>query len=407
MRIFLVVIDSFGIGFLPDADLYGDVGANTAVGIGRAVGGVRWPNLQRMGLGNIAKMTGADIPGCPPEDETTAVFTALREKSPGKDTTTGHWEIAGMILEKPFPVFPADFPSFPDELVDAFIDETGLPGILGNMAASGTEIIKRLGARHIETGKPICYTSADSVFQIAAHIDVFPLKDLYALCECARRLCDSYNVGRVIARPFEGSVGNFRRTRDRHDWSIDLPGKSLLDFLRDRGVQTVGIGKIGSIFNEQGIDISYHDGGNKACISRMLELAAKSSERDMFVFVNLVDTDMIYGHRRDPRGYHDAVAQIDLVIPELKRRLGKGDFLLITADHGCDPTFKGTDHTREYVPALLGGIGWESRPASINRISIRDSLADLSATTQVLFGLDPPLGNGVSFPEKFLKQAAL
>jgi len=403
MRGFLIVIDSFGIGSLPDADLYGDVGANTAVGIGRAVGGVQWPNLQAMGLGNIASLIETDIPGCLPESETTAVFTSLREKSPGKDTTTGHWEIAGMVLEKAFPVFPADYPSFPDELIDAFIAETEVAGILGNIAASGTEIINKLGGRHIETRKPICYTSADSVFQIATHVDVFSVKELYVLCECARKLCDSYNVGRVIARPFEGSVGNFRRTSDRHDWSIDLPGKSLLDYLRDRGVQTVAIGKIDSIFNGQGIDVSYHDKGNDACIARMLEVATSSSEQDMFVFVNLVDTDMIYGHRRDPQGYHDAVARIDSVIPELEAHLEKGDFLLVTADHGCDPTFKGTDHTREYVPALLRRVGWESRMATLNGLSVRDSFADLSATTQTLFGLNP-LGNGVSFPQNFLNQ---
>jgi len=401
MKFFLIVIDSFGIGFLPDADIYGDVGANTAVGIGKAVGGVRWPNLQAMGLGNIASLIGAEIPGCPPVDETTAVFTALRERSPGKDTTTGHWEIAGMILERAFPVFPTDYPSFPNDLVDDFIAETGVPGILGNMAASGTEIISRLGARHIETRKPICYTSADSVFQIAAHVDVFPLEELYALCECARRLCDDYNVGRVIARPFEGSVGNFRRTNDRHDWSIDLPGKSLLDFLSNRGVQTVGIGKIASIFNGQGIDVSYHDSGNKACIVRMLEVAANPSGQDMFVFVNLVDTDMIYGHRRDPQGYHDAVARIDSVVQELGARLELGDFLLITADHGCDPTFRGTDHTREHVPALLSRVGWEPRAAFLNRLGIRDSFADLSATTQRLFGLTPR-GEGIPFPKKLL-----
>jgi len=403
MKVFLIVIDSFGIGFLPDADIYGDVGANTAVGIGKAVGGALWPNLQAMGLGNIASLTGAHIPGCLPVDETTAVFTALRERSPGKDTTTGHWEIAGMVLEKAFPVFPADYPSFPNDLVDAFVSETGVSGILGNIAASGTEIIKRLGARHIETRKPICYTSADSVFQIAAHVDVFSLEELYALCRCARRLCDDYNVGRVIARPFEGPLGDFRRTSDRHDWSINLPGKSLLDFLRDRGVQTVGIGKIPSIFNGQGIDVPYHEGGNRACIARMLEVAAVSGKQDMFVFVNLVDTDMIYGHRRDPQGYHDAVARIDSAIPELRARLEEGDFLIITADHGCDPTFGGTDHTREYVPALLSRIGWEPRAAALNGLDIRDSFADLSATTQRLFGLTP-LGEGVPFPKNLLNR---
>ena len=396
MQIYLLVIDSFGIGALPDAASYGDEGSNTAAGIGRAVGGASWPNMQAMGLGNAALLTGEAIQGCPALPETTARFGVMKEKSPGKDTTTGHWEMAGIVLDKAFPVFPADYPSFPPELVDAFVKQTGVPGILGNKAASGTAIIEELGPEHLETGKPICYTSADSVFQIAAHSDIFGKDELYRLCEIARELCDEYYVGRVIARPFEGDAGGFSRTRDRHDWSIDLPGKTLLDFLRDGNVETVAIGKIGSIFNEQGIDVSWHDAGNPACMERTLKVAGEAASADRFVFVNLVDTDMIYGHRRDPQGYHDAVAAIDSFLPDLESKLRAGDVIVITGDHGCDPTFTGTDHTREYVPVLFRIVGEAAAPASDNTVGIRESFADLSAAVQISFGKQPQ-GAGNAF----------
>ncbi|MDT8299203.1 MAG: phosphopentomutase [Spirochaetaceae bacterium] len=396
MNVFLLVIDSFGIGALPDADAYGDEGSNTAAGIGSAVGGADWPNLEAMGLGNAAALAGREIPGCPPAAQPTALFGAMREKSPGKDTTTGHWEMAGIVLKKAFPVFPQDPPSFPEEMIRLFVKETGIPGILGNKAASGTAIIEELGEEHLKTKKPICYTSADSVFQIAAHDSIYPVKELYRLCESARRLCDAYNVGRVIARPFTGNPGAFSRTKDRHDWSIELPGKTILDYLKERGVQTHAVGKIGSIFNEQGIDVSHHDSGNEACIARTLELAEAEEQGDRFVFVNLVDTDMIYGHRRDARGYHDAVAAIDGILPELESRLNPGDVYIITGDHGCDPTFRGTDHTREHVPMLMRIVGESGGPASKMDVGIRDSFADLSASIQVLLGKDP-LGEGISF----------
>ncbi|MCK5737442.1 MAG: phosphopentomutase [Spirochaetaceae bacterium] len=396
MNVFLIVIDSFGIGALPDASQYGDTGSNTAVGIGKAVGGAQWPNLQKMGLGNIAELTGETIPGCPPAGEVSALFGAMRERSPGKDTTTGHWEMAGIVLKKAFPVFPGDYPSFPEELINAFMAETGVPGILGNKAASGTAIIEELGDEHLKTGRPICYTSADSVFQIAAHNDIYPVKELYRLCEIARKLCDSYNVGRVIARPFEGTPGNFNRTSDRHDWSIELPGETLLDYLRSEEVETVAVGKIGSIFNEQGIDISYHDAGNEACLKKTFEIAREETDKDRFVFINLVDTDMIYGHRRNPQGYHDAVAAIDLLLPELEALMNKGDILVITGDHGCDPTFKGTDHTREHVPVLFRTIGAHSVSSEDASLGVRESFADLSVSIQKAFG-KKGLGEGLSF----------
>lgn len=400
MKAFLLVIDSFGIGALPDASDYGDLGSNTAAGIGRAIGSVTWPNLEAMGLGNVAELTGELIPGCPPSAETTAAFAAMAEKSPGKDTTTGHWEMAGIVLEKAFPVFPGDYPSFPEKLVDDFVSVTAVSGILGNKAASGTAIIEELGEEHLRSRKPICYTSADSVFQIAAHTDIYPIPKLYRLCEEARKLCDPYNVGRVIARPFEGSPGNFKRTKDRHDWSIDLPEKTLMDHLRDGGVETVAVGKIGSIFNEQGIDISHHDAGNAACMKRTLEIAGEDSGKDRFVFVNLVDTDMIYGHRRDPQGYHDAVAVIDAMLPSLESKLDDGDLLIVTGDHGCDPTFKGTDHTREYVPLLVRTAGSPPRRSDMMNLGIRESFADLSATLQAVYGKSPKgAGNQFNMPK--------
>lgn len=396
MRVFVLVIDSFGIGALPDAAKYGDTGANTAVGIGKAVGGVNWPNLQSWGLGNAASLVDRPVAGCPPVPCTGSQFGGMREKSPGKDTTTGHWELAGIELEEPFHNFPEEFPSFPDALIRDFVAETGVSGILGNKAASGTVIIEELGEEHLRTGKPICYTSADSVFQIAAHVDVFPKDELYRLCEIARRLCDPYQVGRTIARPFEGKPGSFSRTKDRHDWSIDLPNKSLLDFLHEEGVQTVGVGKIGSIFNEQGIEISYHDAGNPACLERIISIAGEKSSRDQFVFVNLVDTDMIYGHRRDPQGYHDAVAAIDSALPLITQKLDRDDFIIITADHGCDPTFKGTDHTREHVPILVNRIASPPQQADDNSLGIREGFSDLSASIQHMFGKEIK-GPGTSF----------
>ena len=396
MRVFLLVIDSFGIGALPDAEQYGDTGSNTAVNIGKAVGGAAWPNLQKMGLGNIAELTGETIPGCPPAEQSRAMFGAMRERSPGKDTTTGHWEMAGIVLEKAFPVFPGEAPSFPEKLINDFLNETGVPGILGNKAASGTAIIEELGEEHLKSRKPICYTSADSVFQIAAHSDIYPSAELYKLCETARKLCDPYNVGRVIARPFEGAPGNFNRTKDRHDWSIELPGKMLLDYLRDEGIETVAVGKIGSIFNEQGIDVSHHDAGNEACIRKIFEIAREKTDKDQFVFVNLVDTDMIYGHRRNPQGYHDAVAVIDAVLPELESLLDDGDVLVITGDHGCDPTFKGTDHTREHVPLIFKTSGSDLLGAEKASLGVRKSFSDLSVSIQKAFGKKPQ-GNGTVF----------
>jgi len=379
VRAFLLVIDSFGIGALPDAEQYGDAGSNTAVHIGQAVGGVKWPNLTKMGLGNAARLLGEDLLGAPVQTKPLASFGVMREVSPGKDTTTGHWELAGFQLEKPFPVFPSAYPSFPKALLDRLTASSGYQ-FIGSKAASGTEIIEELGAEHVRTKKPIAYTSGDSVFQIAAHEDVLSQAQLYELCEKARIVCDDWTVGRVIARPFRGVPGAFERTAGRHDYSYRLPGPSILDHLRDAGVETVAVGKISDIFNHQGVDVSHPDKGNPACLDRTLSLAKAVSKNPQFVFVNLVDTDMVYGHRRDPRGYHDSVAATDTALTELMAQMKADDLLMITADHGCDPTFRGSDHTREHVPLLVYRPGHPGRD-----LGIRDSFADVAQTLAAWF----------------------
>ena len=380
MRAVVLVIDSFGIGELPDADKYGDRGANTALHISEGVeGGADWPNLQKLGLGNASMLLDNELKGCPPEVRPEASYGVMMEASPGKDTTTGHWELAGITLEKAFPVFPADYPSFPPELVSDFEAATGRK-IIGNKAASGTAIIEELGAEHMETGALICYTSADSVFQIAAHEDIVPVDELYSICETARKLCDPYMVGRIIARPFEGKPGAFVRTSRRHDYSIALPEESVLDHLKANGVKTTAVGKIGDIFNQQGIDKSWPDKGNPACLARTIELIRGGGEVDEFIFVNLVDTDMVYGHRRDVQGYHDAVREVDSRLPEIMELLSDGDLLVITADHGCDPSFRGTDHTREHVPLLCWKKGGAGFP-----LGIRKSFTDLAQSLTAFF----------------------
>lgn len=381
MRAVIIVIDSFGIGYLPDADRYGDEGANTALHICETVGGARWDTLKKMGLGNASMLLGNNLPGCESVPSPIADYGVMREKSPGKDTTTGHWEIAGLELTRPFTVFPPEYPSFPEKLTEAFIKAVGR-GILGNKAASGTAIIEELGEEHIKTGKPIVYTSGDSVFQIAAHEDVIPVEELYEICRAARELCDEYQVGRVIARPFIGKPGSFKRTGGRRDFSIAYDGVSLFDFLKERGINTVGVGKIGDIFGERGINDSYHDKGNPACMARTEELLKEKPEDREFIFVNYVDTDMNYGHRRDPKGYHDAVKAVDEHLSRVIDLLGDDDLLIVTADHGCDPTFRGTDHTREHVPVLSF-----RKTGGGKSLGTRDQFSDIAASVSAYFGL--------------------
>lgn len=386
----IIVIDSFGIGELPDAGDFGDKGSNTALHICETIKGPKWPVLKKLGLGNCSRLLGNDLPGCEAVEKPVASFGVMQEVSPGKDTTTGHWEIAGIQLEKAFPVFPSAYPSFPEKLVSDFIEQTGCKGVLGNKSASGTAIIDELGKEHLETGYPIIYTSGDSVFQIAAHNDIYPISKLYEMCDIARKLCDEYSVGRVIARPFDGKPGEFFRTKDRHDYSIALPEDTILDHLRKNGVETVAVGKIGAIFDEQGIDISHHDAGNAACMDKTDIVLSEVAEKDRFIFVNFVDTDMIYGHRRNVQGYCDEVGRVDARLQGFIDKMNDGDLMIITADHGCDPTFRGTDHTREHIPVLL----IEKGKASVN-LGIRKTFADIGQTLTDFFQV-PPIKNGTS-----------
>ena len=383
MRGLILVIDAFGIGAAPDADDYGDSGAHTLRSVCAALTGGRmadWPTLMSLGLGNCVALTGPPVEGCPPVQDPLGSCGAMKQKSTGKDTTTGHWELAGVVMPQGFHVFPAEYPSFPPELVRRFEEETGYR-MLGNKAASGTQIIEELGPLQQRDGGLICYTSADSVFQIAAHEQVVPLEELYRCCLRARKICDDYNIARVIARPFEGRAGGYTRTTGRRDYSIDLPSPTMLDVLQEHGVETVGIGKIGDIFNHQGLTRSLPDKGNEKCMARLKSELQQGAGVEQLLFVNLVDTDMLYGHRRDPLGYYRAIESIDRELPDIMARLDHDDFLIISADHGCDPDFKGTDHTREFVPLIFYRPG--RNPVSLG---VRESFTDVAATVCRLFG---------------------
>jgi phosphopentomutase len=390
-RAFLVVLDSVGIGAAPDAADYGDSGANTLGHVAAAAGGLRLPVLQRLGLGNIPALLpdGLALAGVPPADPPQACYGALRELSRGKDTTTGHWELAGLLLADGLPVFPPGPPAFPAELLDAFAHRTGR-AVIGNRAASGTEIIQELGEAHRETGAWIVYTSADSVFQVAAHEAVIPLDALYAGCRIARELCDPYRVGRVIARPFVGErAGAFTRTENRRDFSLPPPGPTILDRARAAGIRTVTVGKLDDVFVNRGIDEALHVENNPDAAQAVLECATRRTP--LFVFANLIDFDMLFGHRRDAAGYARALEEADVFFGRLLPLLGDGDLLLITADHGNDPTFRGTDHTREFVPLLAYAPG---RPGG--SVGIRNGFFDVAQSLAAWFGL-PPMEHGVAF----------
>ncbi|MCF7857935.1 MAG: phosphopentomutase [Candidatus Cloacimonetes bacterium] len=390
MRAVIIVIDSFGIGALPDAVKYNDEGSNTILHICQAVQGKKWPVLRKLGLGNASLLRGNELSGCEAVQTPLASFGIMKEVSPGKDTITGHWELAGLHLKEPFKVFPPYYPSFPKKLIKDFVKLTSKE-ILGNKSASGTEIINELGEEQIKTGKLIVYTSGDSVFQIAAHEDIIPLEELYNICEKTRILCNSYKVGRVIARPFTGKPGNFVRTEGRHDYSMKYSGETILDKLKKNGVNTIGVGKIGDIFLEKGLNDIYKDKGNPACMKRTEELLTYPAKKDELIFVNYVDTDMLYGHRRDAKGYCDEVEKIDIHIAKLLEILRENELLTITADHGCDPTFHGTDHTREYVPLLCYQKGIKSL-----RLGVRDQFSDVAASLAKFFNLEA-YPRGISF----------
>lgn len=377
----LIVLDSVGIGELPDAAAYGDKGADT---LGHIINTCHpeIPGLMHMGLANI---DGVSFSGA--VDAPCGSYGKLREVSAGKDTTTGHWEIAGAQLSRPFPTFPNGFPQV---FIDRFEKAVGR-GTLGNKPASGTAILDELGEEHMKTGKLIVYTSADSVFQIAAHEDVVPLEELYRACEIAREMLkDELEVGRVIARPFIGEhAGAFNRTGHRRDFSA-MPPKTMCNLLEENGKTVYGIGKIEDIFGHSGITKSNHAAGNPACVKAMYE--AMDEDFDGLLFVNLVDFDMVYGHRRDVKGYAQALEAFDRELETVKEKMGEEDLLILTADHGCDPCHTGTDHTREHTPLLVWG---KNLKPGVN-LGIRETYADISATVLDFFGVDNTL-KGKSF----------
>lgn len=377
-RVTMIVLDSVGIGALPDAEKYGDVGSNTLANCARAVNGLKLPNLAQLGLGNIT-----EIAGVPPASSPTGAYGRMAEQSAGKDTTTGHWELAGIILKEPFPVYPE---GFPPEIIEPFQAKIGR-SILGNKVASGTVIIEELGKKHMETGSPIVYTSADSVFQIAAHEDVIPVEELYNMCRVARELLTGkHSVGRVIARPFTGRPGSFKRTERRHDFSRKPPQPTVLDVLKDSGLSVLSVGKIEDIFAGEGITRAVHTKGNMDGVDKTLEYM-RGDERGL-IFANLVDFDMVYGHRNNSRGYADALEEFDQRLPEILQLLREDEILLITADHGCDPTTDSTDHSREYVPLLVYG----KKVTSGVNLGTRQTFADVAATLADIFGLQFQIG---------------
>jgi phosphopentomutase len=387
-RAFLFVLDSFGVGGARDAADYGDLGANTlghiaefcAAGAadraGLRQGPLKLPNMSSLGLLEIAKLASGSHPaGMPVPERLFGLYGAANELSNGKDTPSGHWEIAGTPVMFDWGYFPTEGDAFSPELVEAICSEGDIPGILGNRHASGTEIIAQLGEEHIRTGKPICYTSSDSVFQIAAHEGHFGLERLIALCQVVRRLIDPLNIGRVIARPFIGETPEtFERTGNRRDFSVPPPEPTLLDRLVDAGRGVHAVGKVGDIFAHQGISRVIKANGNNALMDATLATMDEAQDGDL-VFTNFVDFDMVYGHRRDVPGYAAALEAFDLRLPDVHRRLKPGDLVVLTADHGCDPTWRGTDHTRERVPIMAFGPGIRTRS-----VGIRSSYADIGET---------------------------
>ena len=387
-RVFLIVLDSMGVGELPDAADYGDLGSHTL----RALCGTEQlsiPNMARMGMFNIHEI------GCgSPVQQPEGCYGKLAELSRGKDTTTGHWEIAGVISPNPMPTYPD---GFPQEIIDELSRQTGRK-ILCNKPYSGTQVIHDFGREHIETGALIVYTSADSVLQIAAHEEVIPPEELYEICKIARKImCGQHAVGRIIARPFVGTWPDYARTSNRHDYSEEPSGTTLLDLMQEAGLDVIGVGKISDIYAGRGLTESQRTTGNTDGMERATAIA----DRDFtgLCFVNLVDFDAVYGHRNDANGYAAALSLVDDQLPALMEKLGEGDMLMITADHGCDPSTASTDHSREYVPILVWGRGLQ---AGVD-LGVGETFANIGATIAQCFGLDSTKLAGTSFLDKILK----
>lgn len=383
-RIHLIVLDSVGIGEAPDAAEFDDVGADTFGHIAEACGGLNLPNMAKLGLSNIKP-----VKGVPEADKPLAYYTKMQEASRGKDTMTGHWEIMGLYIDTPFRVFPD---GFPEELIRRIEEKTGRK-VIGNKPASGTEIIDELGEEHMKTGALIIYTSADSVLQIAAHEEVVPLKELYEICEFCREITldDPYMLGRIIARPFVGEPGNFTRTSNRHDYALKPFGRTTMNELKDAGFDVIALGKISDIYDGEGVTKAVRTVSNMDGMDKLVETI--KTPFSGLSFINLVDFDAVYGHRRNPKGYGQALEEYDARLPEVFELLQDDDLLIITADHGNDPTYKGTDHTREYVPLLVYS---KSFAGEGQELPLRKTFADIGATVADNFGVTMP-EHGVSF----------
>ncbi|MEN8191253.1 MAG: phosphopentomutase [Bacteroidota bacterium] len=381
----IILLDGVGVGELPDAKNYNDEGSNTLGNISKVVNNFKLPNLQKFGIGNIIEITGV-----PPAQKPLASYGKMSEKAPGKDSTSGHWEIAGIEVKTDFPYYPNGFSS---EIINSFLELTDIKGILGNKAASGTEIIDELGDDHVRTGYPIVYTSADSVFQVAAHEEVIPLKTLYEICEIAREkiFINEDTIGRVIARPFLGKNGRYHRTKNRKDFSLNPPEKTILDVLKENRIETIAIGKINDLFNYKGITQNIKSKSNKEGIEKIIE-SLKSNSHSL-IFVNLVDFDVEYGHRNNPDGFAKELQYFDQQLPRILEFIDEDDSLIITADHGNDPTTPSTDHSREYIPLLYyrkGKLG--------TNLGIRDTFADIAQSAADFFNVKNEL-SGISFLE--------
>lgn len=402
-RAIILIIDGCGIGASPDYAQFGDRPDCNSIGnTARAVGGLKLPNMQRLGIGNIA-----DLAGVPAAASPTGIFGKLRERSNSKDTQTGHWEMMGIISSTPFRTYPD---GFPQDVVDRFVKETGCKGILCNAPASGTEVIEKYGPEHQKTGMPIVYTSGDSVFQIACHVDTVPLATMYQWCESAREIMRGpHMIGRIIARPFNGTPGNYKRMSfERRDYGVKPPQQTFMDVFRDRGAGVLGIGKIEDIFDRQGLSHALHTGSNKEGLDLTVQavrekfdlkshaIIEKAPDAVQLIFTNLVDTDALYGHRRNVDGYAKALEEIDSGIGEIIDAMREGDLLIVSSDHGNDPTAPGTDHTREYVPLVAYSKAFHSASSVARDIGERDGFMDMAASLGSWFGVDWR-GHGTSF----------